>query len=120
MRKIKQLRQYNVFDAEAFFKDKDVRVISSEPWSEYQDGKITKELGTKYQCIIATDNTKYKGDNVAPDLNAGYQVDVKVEKPAKDFKKFSKITFVNSTATVYGTFMHELSVQAEDVIISEK
>lgn len=117
---MKKLREFNKFDTDAFFKDKDVRIISSEDWSEYEDGKISKQLGTKYKCIIASDNTEYKGDNIAPDLNAGYQVDVKVPKKAKEFKKFSKITFVNSTASVYGTFMHELSVKAEDVTIIEK
>ncbi len=115
--KLKKLREFNKFDCEAFFKDKDVRVMAHEPWNDYDDGKITKELGTKYKCVIATDKTKYKGDDVKPDLNAGEQIDVKVPLPPKQFKKFSKITFINPTASVYGTFMSELSVKADDVDI---
>lgn len=114
---MKKLREFNKFDCEAFFKDKDVRVMAQEPWNEYEDGKITKQLGTKYKCVIATDNTVYRGKDVEPDLNAGEQIDVKVPLPPKEFKKFNKITFVNPTASVYGTFMSELSVKADDVEI---
>lgn len=114
---MKKLRQFNKFDAEGFFKDKDVRVMAHEPWNEYEDGQVTKQLGTKYKCVIATDNTKYEGDDVQPDLNAGEQIDVKVPQQPKSYNKFSRITFVNPTASVYGTFMSELSVKADDVEI---
>lgn len=117
---MKKLRNYNRFDCEAFFKDKDVRVMAHEAWNDYHEGQITKQLGTKYKCVIATDNTKYDGENVEPDLNAGNQIDVKVSQPPKDYKKFSRITFINATASVYGTFMSELSVKAEDVDIQAK
>lgn len=114
---MKKLRQFNKFDCEAFFKDKDVRVMAQEPWNDYEDGQVTKQLGTKYKCIIATDNTKYEGKDTQPDLNAGEQIDVKVPQPPKQFKKFSRIVFVNPTASVYGSFQSELSVKAEDVDI---
>lgn len=92
--------------------------MSHEDWKEYDaDGKNPKVIGTKYKTVIATDRTEYKGEDVALDLNAGEQVIVKVPKPPKEYKKFSKITFVNSTASVYGTFMSELSVKADDVDI---
>ncbi|WP_130807934.1 hypothetical protein [Senegalia massiliensis] len=117
---MKKLRQFNKFDSVEFFKDKDVRVMAHEPWNEYDDGQITKQLGTKYKCVIATDNTKYDGTNVAPDLNAGEQIDVKVPHPPKDYKKFSKIKFIDASASVYGTFMSELSVKADDVDIQSK
>jgi hypothetical protein len=42
---------------------------------------------------------------------------VKVPHPPKPFKKFSKINFINATTSVYGTFMSELSVKADDVEI---
>lgn len=113
---MKKLRQFNKFDCEAFFKDKDVRVMASEQWNDYEDGKITKILGTNYKCVIVTDNTEY-GKDVEPDLNAGEQVNVKVPHPQKDFKKFSRITFLNPTASVYGSFQSELSVKADDVEI---
>lgn len=69
--------------------------MAEEPWYDYEDVKRTKQLGTKYKCIIATDNTDYGGEDDQPDLNAGEQVDVKVPLPPKKFKKFSKITFIN-------------------------
>ncbi|MBF2593628.1 hypothetical protein [Listeria welshimeri] len=114
---MKKLRQFNKFDCEAFFKDKDVRVMVQEPWNDFEDGKVTKQLGTKYKCVIATDGTIYDGKEVEPDLNAGEQIVVKVPHPPKQFKKFSKITFINATASVYGTFMSELSIKADDVEI---
>lgn len=114
---MKKLKQFSRFDCEAFFKDKDVRVMAQEPWNEYEDGKATKQLGTTFKCVIATDNTKYEGKDVEPDLNAGEQINVKVPQPPKQFKKFSRITFVNPTASVYGSFQSELSVKADDVEI---
>ncbi|EXJ23868.1 hypothetical protein ADIAL_0660 [Alkalibacterium sp. AK22] len=118
---MKKLRQFNKFDAEGFFQEKDVRVMAHEPWNDYEDGQIAKQLGTKYKCVIATDNTTYDGDDVPADLNAGEQIDVKIAKQPKDYKKFSKIKFIQPTASVYGTFQSELSVKAEDIeIISTK
>lgn len=117
---MKKLRQFNKFDCEAFFKDKDVRVLAHEDWNEYKDGEITKKLGTKYKCVIATDNTIYADEGEATDVNAGEQVDVKVPNAEKEYKKFSKIIFVGATASVYGTFQNELSVVAEDVKFQEK
>jgi len=117
---MKRLRQFNKFDCEAFFKEKDVRVLAHEDWNEYDNGEITKRLGTKYKCVIATDSTIYGDENEANDLNAGEQVDVKVPHPEKEYKKFSKITLINASGSVYGTFQNELSVVAEDVKIQEK
>ncbi|MCY7621371.1 MULTISPECIES: hypothetical protein [Bacillus] len=94
--------------------------MAKEAWNEYEDGKIIKQLGTSYKCVIASDNTKYAGNDVEPDLNAGEQINVKVPQPPKDFKKFSRITFVNPTASVYGSFQSELSVKADDVEIVPK
>lgn len=117
---MKKLRQFNKFDAEGFFKDKDVRVMAHEPWNEYEDGKITKQLGITYKCVIASDNTEYGGKDVQPDLNAGEQINVKVPQPPKAYKKFSRITFINPTASVYGTYQSELSVKADDIEIHTK
>lgn len=117
---MKKLRGFNKFDCEAFFKDKDVRVMAHEAWNEYDDGQITKQLGTKYKCVIVTDKTEYQGKDIAPDLNAGEQIDVKVPQQPKEYKKFSPITFVNPSASVYGTFQSELSVKADDVEIQSK
>src|SRR5699024_4549709 len=114
---MKKIRGFNKFDREASFKDKDVRVMAHEAWNEYDDGKITKELDTKYKYVIATDKTEYQGKDVPPDLNSGEQIDVNVTQQPKYYKKFSRITFVNPSASVYGTFQSELSVKADDVEI---
>lgn len=114
---MKKLRQFLKFDTQEFFKGKDVRVMADEPWYDYQDGRIKATLGTKYKCIIATDNTVYDGEDVAPDLNGGEAVVVKVTNDRKDYKKLSKIQFVNPEATVYGQFQSELSLKADDVEI---
>lgn len=116
---MKKLRNFNIFDAVGFFKDKDVRVMSHEDWKEYdEDGKNSKIIGTKYKTVIAADRPEYTGGDVAPDLNAGEQVIVKVPKPPKEYKKFSKIVFVNSKVAFYSTFMSSLSVDSEDTNIN--
>src|SRR5699024_12049052 len=88
--KLKKLREFNKFDCEAFFKDKDVRVMAHEPWNQYEDGKITKELGTKFKCVIASDKTKYKVDDLNQDLNDGEKFDVYVPFIQNQLKKFNK------------------------------
>src|SRR5699024_189051 len=117
---MKKLRGFNKLDCEAFFKDKDVRVMAHEAWNEYDDGKITKQRGTNDKCVIATDKTEYQSRAGTPNLNAGDQIDVKVPQQPKDYKKSSRITFVNPSASVYGTFQTELSVKADDVEIQSK
>lgn len=100
---MKKLRQFNQFNCGAFFKDKDIRVMAHEPWQDYEGGQVTKQLDTKYKCVVATDKTEYEGKDIEPDLNAGEQIIVKVLPPPKDYKKFSRIMFVKATASVYGT-----------------
>src|SRR5699024_9499215 len=106
---MKKLRQFLKFDTEEFFKGKDVRVMADEPWYEYEDGRITKTLGTKYKCIIATDNTVYDGDDVAPDLNGGESIVVKVSKEPVDYKKISRIKIVGANVIDNGQLQKELS-----------
>ncbi|MDT2745979.1 MULTISPECIES: hypothetical protein [Enterococcaceae] len=114
---MKGLREYQRFDANGYFEQKELRVMASEAWNEYSDGQVGKNLGTKYKCVIATDNTAYKNPETD---NTGEQVVVKVEKNAKDFKKFARVTLVNPSATIYGQFQNELSVKADDVEFLEK
>lgn len=114
---MKGLREYQMFDAKGYFEQKELRAIASEAWNEYTDGQVGKVLGTKYKCVIATDNTTYK--NPSTD-NTGEQVVVKVEKPAKEFKKFARVSLVNPSATIYGQFQNELSVKADDIEFVEK
>lgn len=116
---MKQLRRFLKFDTDGFFKGKDVRVLADEPWYEYEDGQISRTLGTKYKCVIAVDNTDYENEDLAPDLNAGEQIVVKVTQDPKNYQKFSRIKFINATASVYGQFQSELSLTAEDVDIQE-
>lgn len=110
---MKGLREYQQFNAKKFFQDKTLLALKAEPWSEYKEGKVTKELGTTYKCVIASDNSIYKSG--IKDLNAGEQINVKVNKPAKSFKKMTPVTLINPTATIYGQYQSELSVKADDI-----
>lgn len=114
---MKGLREHLEFETKKFFDKKELRVIASEAWAEYVEGQVGKTLGTKYKCVIATDNTAYR--NPATD-NTGEQVDVKVEKPAKEFKKFARVSLINPTATVYGEYQNQLAVKAEDIEVLDK
>ncbi|MDN6729269.1 MAG: hypothetical protein L0L57_03765 [Alkalibacterium sp.] len=58
---MKKLREFNRFDCAAFFKDKDVRVMSHEDWKEFDaDGKTLKslELSTKQLLQLTEQNTQ--------------------------------------------------------------
>lgn len=116
---MKQLRKFLRFDSDAFFEGKDVRVLAHEPWNDYEDGRITEILGTKYKCVIAVDNTDYENENLSSNLNGGEQVVVKVPGNAKEYVPFSRIKFVNAVGVVYGQYQNELSLTAEDVTIQE-
>lgn len=114
---MKGLREHLEFRAKDFFEKKELRVIASEAWTDYEEGQAGKSLGTKYKCVISDDNTVYKKSGTN---NEGEQVDVKVEKPAKVFKKFARVTLVNPIANVYGDYQNQLSVKADDIEVLDK
>lgn len=115
---MKKLREFMEFDIERFLKDKDVRVLACEPWKDYKDNK-GEIVGTKYKAIILTDSTQYK-ETEEKDINAGEALTIKVNKEAKNFKKFSKIELIGAEATVYGDYSNLLSIKAKDINFIEK
>lgn len=112
---MRQLHQFNIFDTENFFKDKDIRVVGHEAWVEYKDGKRGKDLGIKYKCVVALDHTKYEGENVQPNLNGGEAFNIKVPQQVIAYKPLSRIKLINASASVYGEFSNQLSVTAEGI-----
>ena len=92
---------------------KDIRVIGSEPIFDYVDGKATNNVGTKYKCIIVTDQTDYSDGS--QDLNTGEQLNIKISAPAKPYKKFDRVVLKNPIGKIYGEFQNNLSLTADDI-----
>lgn len=114
---MKKLRSFLRFDMDAFLNKKELRIVGSEPWQQYQDGAVGEVVGTKYKLVIATDHTVYDRDDPTKDarINEGEPLVVKVAQPPKEFKKFAVAKLVQPTATVYGDFQNQLSVTAQDI-----
>lgn len=107
---MKKLRQFLYFDTEAFFKHKDLAIIGSEKWVYYETGEIP---GTIYKILILNDKTVY-GDERS-NVNDGETFKVKVPHVEKQYQKLQKVKLINSTANVYGDYMNNLSVKADDI-----
>lgn len=116
---MKKLREFMAFDLDAFLKQKDIRVLASEPWLDYNQGSEGNPLGTKYKCIILSDDTEYKNPEDAG-VNAGEALTIKVKGKAKTFKKLSRFKIIGAEATVYGEFSNMLSIKADDINFVEK
>ncbi|MDU5085955.1 MAG: hypothetical protein E6235_02780 [Anaerococcus vaginalis] len=116
---MKKLIEFMAFDLDAFLKEKDIRVLASEPWIDYSQGSDGKTIGTKYKCIIFSDNTKYKNPKDAG-VNAVESLTIKVSAENKHFKKLSKVKIIEAEAKVYGDYSNMLSVKAKDIEFIEK
>ena len=102
------------FDSKAFFSNKEIRVVGNEPWIEYApDGNRKAEVGTKYKCVIAQDNTVYSDNTVGG--NVGEALVIKVEAPVKSYNRFAVIKVINPVCKVYGEYRNQLSIVAEDI-----
>lgn len=111
---MKKLRSFMDFDINRFLEGKDLRVVGAEAWQQYDDGKPTQIVGTKYKLVIVTDATNYQSAEDAH-CNEGEQLTVKVPQVKKTFKKLSAVQLVNPKATVWGDYQNQLSIEAEDI-----
>ncbi|MBR0384860.1 MAG: hypothetical protein IJH61_09285 [Eubacteriaceae bacterium] len=108
---MKFLNQFVYFDWNRFAEGKVFMVTGLTEW---QDFETKAYLGTKIECVILTDNTKYENKDGQKASNRFEKIVFKVNKNV-DIPMDSRIVPKNVTANVYGDYRNQLSVKCTDV-----
>lgn len=108
---MKGLRQFLTFDTDAFFSGKLLIALGVKPFFQYVNGERTEKiLGSKIECVIGNDNTKYSNLETT---NAFEKLSIKVidddNFKIENMTKFKILKF--EKATVYGQFQNNLSLE---------
>ena len=111
---MKGLSQFQRFDWEAFAQGKQFVVTGL---SEYQDYDTKAHLGTKVECVIATDKTPYNFKNGVEFTNRFEKITFKVSKDV-NIPIDSRVMPKDVTANVYGEYRNQLSVKCSDIIVA--
>lgn len=111
---LKGLSNFQKFDTEAFFADKQFLFTKAEEWQEGSDSEHMKVVGTKITGVIFVDDTEYGRDQKG--INQGESITFKVRKPVSAFNgwKVFQTTFVANEfdkASIWGDFRNQLSVK---------
>lgn len=113
---MKNLSQFNRFDAEGFLNDKKLAYLKAVPWEERNDaGEVVRTLGSRVSTLIVSDETDY-GNSTGN--NFGETLIIKV--PDLSPNAFAKLVPLQTEvkvgeierATVYGQYKNELSITA--------
>ncbi len=110
---MKGLNQFLVFDWNGFAEGKSFLVTGL---SEYQDFETKAHLGTKVECVIASDKTPYKFKEGEVFSNRFEKITFKVAKDV-DIPVEARVVPKNAVATIYGEYRNQLSVKCEDIAV---
>lgn len=108
---MKGLNQFLSFNWDAFAEGKTFIVTGV---SEYQDFDTKAHLGTKVDCVIATDKTLYKFKDGEEFTNRFEKISFKIAKDV-NIPIETRVIPVNAVASIYGEYRNQLSVKAEDI-----
>ncbi len=111
---MKGLNQFLRFDWNAFAEGKSFLVTGV---SEYQDFDTKQHLGTKVECVIASDKTPYSFKDGNEFTNRFEKITFKVLKDL-DIPLESRVMPKNVVANIYGEYRNQLSVKCEDIVIA--
>lgn len=110
---LKKLSRFQKFDAQNFFKSKEMLFTKIEEWQE-GDAENRQTVGTKVTGVILIDKTDYGNDQVG--INKGESIVFKVSQPVTEFAgwkpfvtRFQCHSFTK--VTLYGDFRNQLSVK---------
>ena len=109
---MKGLNQFIKFDWDAFAEGKTFIVTGI---SEYVDFDTKAHLGTKVDCVIATDNTVYKFKDGEEFTNRFEKISFKVSKDI-NIPIETRVVPKNAVATIYGEYRNQLSVKCDDIV----
>lgn len=112
---MKKLNKFLNFDWPAFAKGKTFMATECKTWLDYDSKKI---LGTKVGFVIIEDNTDYKLPEGETTSNVWEKGVAKVRKDINIPEK-SIIQLKGVEATVYGEYRNQLSIEAEDIVVSK-
>lgn len=110
---MKGLNQFLVFNWDAFAEGKSFLVTGI---SEYQDFDTKAHLGTKVDCVIASDKTPYKFKEGEIFSNRFEKISFKVAKDV-NIPVESRVVPKNVVATIFGEYRNQLSVKCEDIAV---
>lgn len=110
---MKGLNQFQMFDWNAFAKDK---VFIATGMSEYFDFESKQHLGTKVDCVIAVDKTPYEFKNGNTFTNRYEKISFKVGKDV-NIPLEARVVPKGVTARVYGDYRNQLSVICDDIAV---
>lgn len=101
-----------LFDNERFFGPKKYQVTRCSEWKDYN---TKAHLGTKIEVVILEDHTKYELTKTGEVINN--QFEKLVIRVAKDvtIPTGTQVTLINPKATIYGQYLNQLSITADDV-----
>ena len=109
---MKGLNQFMGFNWDAFASEKTFIVVGV---GEYQDYDTKSHLGTKVECVIASDDTQYNSKNGEVFSNIYEKITFKVNKDVSIPLK-ARVKPVNAVATIYGDYRNQLSVKCDDIM----
>ena len=111
---LRGLRNYEFFDADAFFADKRLMTTNLIPWIHFE----TKELlGTKVEAVIIEDKTDY-GDTDFTNLFE--KVVFKTNQKNLSIPIKSEIKCTNIVGVLYGEYRNQLSLRCDDIEVVAK
>lgn len=110
---MKGLNQFLSFNWDAFAEGKTFIVTGV---SEYMDYNSKEHLGSKVDCVIASDKTPYKFKDGEEFTNRFEKISFKVSKDV-NIPIETKVIPINAVATIYGEYRNQISVRCSDIQI---
>lgn len=108
------LSQFTYFDTEGFFQDKNLQVTGISVW---KDNNTEQVLGSKVECVILSDKTRYKLKDGESGTNIYEKISVKVPSSVN----IPVGTYVaipdDAECTIWGQYRNQLSIKAPKLII---
>jgi hypothetical protein len=114
---MKNLNQFQNFDAEAFFAKKELTLTGVRDWKDYQSGE---HRGKKLDAVITRDDTHYRKSKNGEDVTNLYEkLIIKVPHDIS-LPIGTKIELRGVEAKIYGDYHNKLSITAESVTVANR
>lgn len=112
---MKNLSQFQSFNAKAFFEGKELTLTGSREWKDFQSGE---HLGTKLDAVITRDDTHYrKGKNGEETSNLYERLIIKVPHDVS-LPIGVRLQLHDVEAKIYGDYHNKLSITAKSVTVA--
>ena len=108
---MKGLNQFLSFNWDAFAEGKTFIVTAV---NEHVDYNTKEHLGSKVDCVIASDKTSYKFKDGEQFTNRFEKISFKVSKDV-NIPIETRVMPINAVATIYGEYRNQLSVKCDDI-----